>query len=51
MKGRENDSKTEKYFDFSKMDKKNVQNGIAENLLTDEKFCLDRENLSSQIKR
>jgi len=42
MKGCENDSKTQKYFGFSKMDKKNVQNGIAKNLLTDEKFCLDR---------
>jgi hypothetical protein len=46
MKGCASDSKTEKYFDFSKMDKKNVQNGIAENLLTDENFCLDREKLS-----
>jgi len=50
MKERENDSKTEKYFGFSKMDKKNVQNWVAQNVLTDEKFCLDKENLSSQIK-
>ena len=50
MKDRENDSKNEKYFDFSKMDKKNVQNGKAKILLTDEKFCLDVEKLSSQIK-
>jgi hypothetical protein len=32
------------------MDKKNVQNWVAEIVLTDEKFCLDSENLSSQIK-
>ena len=35
------DLKFEKYFDFLKMDKKNVQNGIAKTLLTDEIFCLD----------
>jgi hypothetical protein len=39
-------SKNEKYFDFLKMDKKNVQNRIAKNVLTDEKICLDNENLS-----
>ena len=50
MKVRENDSKNEKYFDFSKMDKKNVQNRIAKNLLTDENFCLDNEKLSSENK-
>ena len=33
------------------MDKKNVQNGIAENTLTDEKFRLDKKKLSSEIKR
>jgi hypothetical protein len=33
------------------MDKKNVQNGIVKNTLTDEKFCLDKKKLSSQIKR
>ena len=33
--------KNEKYFDFSKLDKKNVQNPIVKTLLTDEKFCLD----------
>jgi hypothetical protein len=31
----------EKYFDFLKMDKKNVQKPIAKTLLTDEIFCLD----------
>jgi hypothetical protein len=38
--------KIEKYFDFLKMDKKNVQNRIAKNGLTDKKFCLDKEKLS-----
>jgi len=33
--------KNEKYFDFLKMDKKNVQKRKAKTLLTDEKFCLD----------
>ena len=28
------------------MDKKNVQNWLAENVLTDENFCLDKEKLS-----
>jgi len=51
MKRKERDSKIEKYFNFLKMDKKNVQNGIVKNVLTDEKFCLDKKNLSSQIKR
>ena len=40
MKDREKASKTQKYFDFSKMDKKNVQNRIAKKVLTDENFCL-----------
>jgi hypothetical protein len=31
-------SKNEKYFNFSKMDKKNVQNWIAKILLTDRKI-------------
>ena len=42
--------KIEKYFNFLKMDKKNVQNLLPENVLTDENFCLDTENLSSQFK-
>jgi hypothetical protein len=33
------------------MDKKNVQNWVAKIVLTDKKFCLDKKNLSSQIKR
>ena len=41
--------KSEKYFDFSKMDKKNVQNRYVKTLLTDEIFCLDKRNLSSQF--
>jgi len=51
MKRKERDSIFEKYFSFSKMDKKNVQNWIVKTLLTDEKFCLDKKKLSSQIKR
>jgi hypothetical protein len=43
--------KNEKYFKKSKMDKKNVQNGIVKTLLTDEKICLDKKKISSQIKR
>ena len=43
-------SKNEKYFNFLKMDKKNVQNQIVKNTLTDEKICLDKEKLWSQIK-
>ena len=50
MKDRENDSKTQKYFGFSKMDKKNVQNRIAKKVLTDENFCLDSENLWCHFK-
>jgi len=46
MKGLERFSKNEKYFDFEKMDKKNVQNGKAKKVLTDEKICLDNEKLS-----
>ena len=33
------------------MDKKNVQNRIAEKVLTEKKFSYDIEILSSQIKR
>jgi hypothetical protein len=43
-------SKNEKYFDFQKMDKKNVQNGIAKIGLTDKKFCLDKEKLWCHFK-
>jgi len=43
--------KSEKFFEKSKMDKKNVQNGIAKNVLTEKKFCYDIEKLSSQTKR
>jgi hypothetical protein len=42
--------KSEKYFDFLKMDKKNVQNRYVKTLLTDEIFCLDDWNLWCQIK-
>ena len=51
MKRKKGDSKIEKYFNFLKMDKKNVQNGIAKIVLTDKKFCLDKEILSSHFKR
>ena len=37
--------KSEKFFEKSKMDKKNVQNGIAKNVLTDKIFLLDVEKL------
>ena len=43
--------KSEKYFDFPKMDKKNVQNRYAKTLLTDGIFLHDVENLSSRFKR
>jgi hypothetical protein len=51
MKGKWLILKNEKYFDFSKMDKKNVQNRNTKNTLTDEKFCLDRKNLWCHFKR
>lgn len=51
MKRKESDLKSEKYFDFLKMDKKNVQNRIAKTLLTDEKILHDVEKLWCQIKR
>ena len=38
MKGFDRLLKNEKYFDFEKMDKKNVQNGKAKILLTDRFF-------------
>jgi len=50
MKGCEAFFENEKYFNFFKMDKKNVQNPKAKILLTEKKFCLDSEKLSSQIK-
>ena len=34
-------SKNEKYFNFLKMDKKNVQNRLAKNALTEKKNRLD----------
>ena len=37
-------SKNEKYFEKSKMDKKNVQIWKVKILLTDEKFYLDKKN-------
>ena len=42
--------KIEKYFNFLKMDKKNVQNLKAKKVLTDKKFCYHIEKLSSQFK-
>jgi hypothetical protein len=50
MKGNYKLLKNEKFFEKSKMDKKNVQNGIAEKLLTEKKNRLDKKFLSSQIK-
>jgi hypothetical protein len=50
MKNDEGDPFFEKYFNFFKMDKKNVQIRIDQNTLTDEKFRLDKKFLSSQIK-
>jgi len=50
MKRKKRDSKIEKYFNFLKMDKKNVQKLVVKNVLTEKKNCLDNENLSSQIK-
>jgi len=38
MKRKERVSKIEKYFNFFKMDKKNVQKMVAENVLTDRNF-------------
>ena len=50
MKGNKGVLKTQKFFENPKMDKKNVQNGIVKILLTEKKFCLDVQKLSSQIK-
>ena len=41
--------KIEKYFEKSKMDKKNVQKMVAENVLTDEKFCLDKKSYRHKL--
>jgi len=41
MKRDERNLKNEKYFDFLKMDKKNVHFWDIQKLLTDEIFCLD----------
>jgi hypothetical protein len=38
LKRKLKDSKSEKYFDFPKMDKKNVQKSLVENVLTDRIF-------------
>ena len=51
MKGKSSFLKSEKYFDFSKMDKKNVQNGNVKTLLTEKNPPYDLENLWCQIKR
>jgi len=45
MKRKKINSKNEKYLNFLKMDKKNVQNPKAKILLTDEKFYYDVEKL------
>ena len=50
MKRKRKVFKNEKYFEKSKMDKKNVQNGIVKNVLTEKKIRLDKKNLSSEIK-
>ena len=44
-------SENEKYFDFPKMDKKNVQNRYVKTLLTEKKSPYDVEKLWCQIKR
>jgi len=44
-------SENEKYFDFPKMDKKNVQNRYAKTLLTEKNSPYDVEKLWCQIKR
>ena len=51
MKRKRRVLKNEKYFNFLKMDKKNVQNRIVKILLTEKNFRLDKKKLSSQIKR
>jgi hypothetical protein len=51
MKRKILNSENEKYFDFQKMDKKNVQNRYVKTLLTGENFLQDVENLWCKIKR
>jgi hypothetical protein len=51
MKRDERNLKIEKYFDFPKMDKKNVQKWDIKTLLTDKKICLDTLNLWFHFKR
>jgi hypothetical protein len=51
MKGKIAFLKIEKYFEFLKMDKKNVQNGPTKTLLTEKKTPYDVEKLWSQFKR
>ena len=46
MKRKRKVLKNEKYFEKSKMDKKNVQNGIVKNVLTEKNFRLDKKILS-----
>ena len=46
MKRKRKVLKNEKYFNFLKMDKKNVQNGIVKNVLTEKNFRLDKKILS-----
>ena len=51
MKRKEMNLKGEKYFDFPKMDKKNVQNRYVKTLLTDGIFLHDVLNLWCHFKR
>ena len=50
MKSDERDLIFEKYFNFFKMDKKNVQNRLVQKGLTDRNFRLDKEKLWSPFK-
>ena len=51
MKSAQVFKKFEKYLNFLKMDKKNVQNWLVKNVLTEKNFSYDVEKISSQIKR
>jgi len=51
MKRDERNLKFEKYFDFPKLDKKNVQKWDIKTLLTDKKICLDTLKLRFHFKR
>jgi hypothetical protein len=51
MKRKILNSENEKYFDFPKMDKKNVQNRYVKTLLTDGIFLHDVEKLWCKFKR